>query len=206
LRIVNPPATEPPASRQQPRICLFGGTFDPVHLGHLAIARAAVDALALDVVRFLPCRTSPHKLHHQSAAADHRVAMLELATRGIPWAVIDRFDLDHSGPSYSWRTVLAMRDRHPGARLFWLLGGDQWRELPTWARPEILASQLEFIVAARDGAVDPRDGWTCHLLPAVHPASASVIRASAATGLRHDWLDPAVAAYLRDHRLYGISG
>lgn len=195
-------ATAPPTSSPQPRLCLFGGTFDPVHLGHLAVAGAAVQALGLDQVRFLPCQVSPHKLDRPAATADHRLAMLELATRGIPWAVVDRFELAHSGPSFSWRTALALRERNPDARLFWLVGGDQWQDLPTWAHPEILAATLEFIVVARGAAVAPRPGWTSHLLAAVHPASASAIRASAAGHLRDDWLAPAVAAYIRAHHLY----
>ncbi len=187
----------------RPRLALYGGTFDPVHLGHIAVARAAVEALALDQVRFLPCRVSPHKLGRSTAPARHRLAMLRLATRALPWAAVDPLELDRPGPSYSWQTALATRARHPQARLFWLLGGDQWEELPDWARPEILAATLEFIVVARGGSVQPRPGWTSHALPAAHPASASAIRASAATGLRDDWLDPAVARYLRRHRLYG---
>lgn len=200
------PAPPPPGRGEPLRLCLYGGTFDPVHLGHVSAARAAVEALALDRVLFLPCRVSPHKQDRRSAAPDHRLAMLELAIRRLPWAGIDRFELDQPAPSYSWRTVLATRERFPDARLFWLLGGDQWRDLPTWVRPEILARELEFIVVARDGEVARRQGWTCHHLPPVHPANASAIRASAPVGLRSDWLDPAVAGYIREHRLYGRPG
>ncbi len=192
-----------PAPQTEPsRLCLFGGSFDPVHLGHIAIARAAVDALALDQVRFLPCRISPHKRCHTPSDPAHRYAMLELATADLPWAVIDRFDLDAPEPSYSWRTALAMRDRFPNARLFWLVGGDQWHDLPRWARPEILASTLEFIVVARGAEIEPRSGWSFHVLPAAHPASASGIRANAAQKLRSDWLHPAVARYIQKHRLF----
>lgn len=195
-----PPAADP---RPRPRLCLFGGTFDPVHLGHLAIACAAKSALALDEVRFLPCRISPHKLDRRSASAVDRVTMLHLATRGLPWAVVDPLELEQPGPSYSWQTATTFRTQHPQARLFWLVGGDQWRELPTWARPDLLAATLEFIVVARDGVIEPRPGWISHALPATHPASASAIRASAAAGtLRTDWLDPAVADYLAEHQLY----
>ncbi len=192
-----------PAPACPPRICLFGGTFDPVHLGHTAAAELALRQLQLDQVRFLPCRISPHKLGRSSAAAGHRLAMLELALQGIGWAQIDRFDLDQPEPSYSWRTVLAMRERFPDARLFWLLGGDQWDDLPDWSRADLLAATLEFIVVRRGAAPRPRPGWICHPLDAVHPASATEIRDSAPAGLRADWLAPPVAAYIRRHRLYG---
>ena len=184
------------------RICLFGGTFDPVHLGHIAAAGLAVRELALDQVRFLPCRISPHKLGTRSAAAGHRRAMLDLTIQGLDWAVVDRFDLEQPEPSYSWRTALAMRERFPEARLFWLVGGDQWDELPDWSRPELLAETLEFIVVRRGTEPKPRPGWTCHPLDAVHPASASAIRESVSSGLRAEWLAPGVAEYVRKHRLY----
>jgi len=192
-----------PAPSGTPRICLFGGTFDPVHLGHTAAAELALRQLGLDQVRFLPCRISPHKLGSRSAAAEHRLAMLELALHGIGWARIDRFDLDQPEPSYSWRTVLAMREQFPEARLFWLLGGDQWDDLPDWSRADLLAGTLEFIVVRRGPPPGPRPGWTCHPLDAVHPASATRIRDSAPAGLRTDWLAPEVATYIRRHHLYG---
>lgn len=189
--------------RSQRRICLFGGTFDPVHLGHVAAAGMAVRELSLDQVRFLPCRISPHKLASTSAPAEQRVAMLELALQNIDWAEVDRFDLEQPEPSYSWRTAVAMRERFPDARLFWLVGGDQWDDLPAWKNPELLAEMLEFIVVRRGSEPVDRPGWTSHPLPAVHAASATSIRDSAAGGLRSDWLHPGVAAYIRSHHLYG---
>jgi len=184
------------------RICLFGGTFDPVHLGHTAAAESAVRELQLDQVRFLPCRISPHKLEGRAATAAHRVAMLELATRGLAWAVIDRFDLEQPEPSYSWRTALAMRRQFPDARLFWLVGGDQWDELPTWSRARLLAETVEFIVVRRGPEPTGRPGWTSHFLSQVHEASGTGIRSHAGGLLPAGWLHPAVAGYIRSHRLY----
>lgn len=190
-------------AKPEPRIALFGGSFDPVHLGHLEIARRAVEAMNLDQIRFLPCRISPHKSRRPAPAAD-RLAMLRLAIEGIPWAELDDFDLRDDGPSYSHLTVAAMSRRFPTARLFWLLGRDQWEALPRWEQPERLAAALEFIVPSRDGDPLPRAGWTLHPLrgPA-HPASATEIRESARNGpLRTDWLPAAVADYIVRHRLY----
>lgn len=184
------------------RICLFGGTFDPVHPGHTSAAESAVRELQLDQVRFLPCRISPHKLDRSAAAAEHRLAMLELAIQGLEWAVIDRFDLEQPEPSYSWRTVLAMRKRYPDARLFWLVGGDQWDELPTWRRADLLAETLEFIVVRRGPEPAGRPGWTSHFLPAVHPASGTEIRGHGEDPIPSGWLHPAVARYIEDHQLY----
>lgn len=185
------------------RIGLFGGTFDPVHLGHLEIARRSVEALDLDEVRFLPCRISPHKTSTPPASGEDRVAMLELAVRELPWAVVDDFELRSPPPSYSYLTAGEMRRRFPRARLFWILGRDQWEALPSWREPARLASLVEFIVFARDGAPVPRPGWDMHPLDAAQPASATAIRESVRQGTpRSDWLPPQVEDYIRGHRLY----
>ena len=186
------------------RIALFGGTFDPIHLGHVEIARRARELLDLDEVRFLPCHTSPHKTGMTSAPAADRLEMVRIATRGLPWATLDDFDLVRPGPAYSFETAEEMARRFPGAGLFWLMGADQWRALPRWKEPERLAERVEFIVFARDGAPEPHPEWHMHCLAGSHPASATAIRNSlAAEGPRHRWLDPAVADYIRSRRLYG---
>lgn len=189
------------------RIALFGGTFDPIHLGHLQIAADARQALDLDQVRFLPCHISPHKLDVRSAPPDARLEMVRLATAELPWAVADDHDLTCPQPAYSWRTAEEMAQRFPGARLFWLMGADQWRALPRWQHPARLAAVVEFIVFARDGQpgppVDP--AWRLHFLPGTHPASATAIRAALAAGDESEtqaWLPPAVAAFIREKGLY----
>ena len=85
------------------RIALFGGTFDPIHLGHVEIARRAKELLDLDEVRFLPCHTSPHKIGVSSAPAADRLEMARLATRDLPWAVVDDFDLSRPPPRIPMR-------------------------------------------------------------------------------------------------------
>ncbi len=181
------------------RIGLFGGTFDPVHLGHIHLAGLARDALRLDEIRFIPCRISPHKSGGDPASAADRLAMLEIATRGMPWAVVDDSELTRPGPSFSYRTAEEMAGKFPGARLFWIMGGDQWRALPKWERPERLAAAVEFAVLPRGGPVpEPRPGFRLHVIPGGHPASATAIRA----GNAPDFLDPAVAAWISDHGIY----
>lgn len=183
---------------------LFGGTFDPVHLGHIHLATLARDALGLDAVRFLPCQISPHKAGRQPAAGEDRLEMLRLATAGLPWAVVDDCELRRAGPSYSYQTAEAMRAGLPGDRLFWLMGADQWDALPRWRHPERLAACVEFIVLARGGVVpEARAGYRLHVVAGAHPASATGIRESlAAGGDGGGWLDPAVAAFIRERRLY----
>lgn len=193
-----------PATMTEPRrIALFGGTFDPVHLGHLHLAATARAAFALDEVRFIPCRISPHKLDTVPTPATDRLAMLRLATEGLPWAVVDDLETRREGPSFSWQTADAIRAACPEARLFWIMGVDQWKVLLTWAEPQRLASRVEFIVFSRGEPPRPRAGFTLHPLACDHPASATRIREDFAAGAGGSpWLHSEVARYISRHRLY----
>jgi nicotinate-nucleotide adenylyltransferase len=185
------------------KIALFGGTFDPVHHGHIHLARSAREKLHLDEVRFLPCRISPHKLDLMPTSAEDRLEMLRLATANLPWAVVDDFEIRREGPSYSWQTAEAMAEKFPGTRLFWIMGGDQWRALSDWAEPRRLAACVEFIVCARGETPMPQDGCRLHVLDGGHPASATKIREAISRGqATQPWLDPAVSRWIRDHRIY----
>ncbi|MEY3897794.1 MAG: nicotinate (nicotinamide) nucleotide adenylyltransferase [Verrucomicrobiota bacterium] len=188
----------------QRKIALFGGTFDPVHLGHLHIARQAMDVLGLDEIRLLPCRISPHKASSQPASGEDRCEMLRLATAGLPWAVVDDFELHQEGPSYSYQTAETMAARFPEARLFWIMGGDQWDSLPKWKHPERLARCVDFIVVARGETPRPREGYRLHVIPSDgHPASATAIREAISRGkTNHPWLDPKVAEWIAAKKLY----
>jgi nicotinate-nucleotide adenylyltransferase len=186
------------------KIALFGGTFDPVHLGHIHLATLAREALDLDEIRFLPCRISPHKAGSQPASGEDRCEMLRLATEDLPWAVVDDFELHQPGPSYSYQTAEAMADRFPDARLFWIMGGDQWESLPRWKNPERLAEVVEFIVLARGDVPQFREGYRLHLVPDTgHPASATTIREAVSNGeTNHPWLDPKVAEWIAEMKIY----
>lgn len=185
------------------RIALFGGTFDPVHAGHLHLAAAAREALGLDEVRFIPCRISPHKAGSEPTPAAERVEMLRLATADLLWVVVDETEVLREGPSYSWQTAEEMKARFPDARLFWIMGTDQWRALPDWARPERLAACVEFVVFSRGETPEPRDGYVLHALPGGHPASATEIRRAIAAGETPGrWLHPAVARHITRRGLY----
>jgi nicotinate-nucleotide adenylyltransferase len=186
------------------RIGLFGGTFDPVHLGHLAAAEAARISCSLDEVRFIPCRISPHKTSAAPTPAADRIAMLSLATKDLPWAVTDDVETKREGPSFSWQTAEEIHRLLPGAELFWIMGTDQWKKLPTWAHPEILAQRVTFAVVHRDGsAPSPMDGYSLIPVPCSHPASASTIRNEITRDPNpRGWLPPAAATYIHEHGLY----
>jgi len=183
-----------PASR---KIGLFGGTFDPVHLGHLHLAGLARETLDLDEVRFIPCKISPHKTGSQPASPEDRLEMLELATAGLPWAVVDNIELTSDRPNFSYRTAELLHEQFPNDQLFWIMGGDQWDALPSWKHPEKLAGIVEFIVLARNDFPTPREGYRLHLVTGEHPASATEIR----NGFP-EYLAPEVQNWIQKHGLY----
>lgn len=184
------------------RVALFGGTFDPVHNGHVEVAANACKEFKLDLVIFIPCRQSPHKENGTLASEDDRLEMLELALTDSPWAAVSEIEMQLPPPSFSWITVEAMREIYPQSRLFWLMGSDQWTVIQSWARPTHLADLVEFIVHDRGEHPDPQPGFRAHFLSGDHPASATEIRSQTPDLLRSDWLHPNVERFIRSHGLY----
>ncbi len=176
------PVAAPPLRR--PRHCLFGGSFDPVHNGHLAMAESVRRQARISHVIFLPCHRSPHKPGRAPLPAENRVELLQLALTDCPWATISTFEVDRPGPSYSWQTATHFSQARPDIEWCWLLGGDQWEALDRWSHPEILARLLHFIVLPRAGhPVAPRKGFRATFLRDFdHPASATAVREAAAKG------------------------
>lgn len=219
------------ASRQ--RIGLLGGSFDPVHVAHLALGRAAAVALPLDEVRLIPTGRSWQKDAQQTAATD-RLAMVRIAlasaadaqaTPGVRWT-LDDIEVRREGPSYTVDTLIALRERlGPTAALILLLGSDQLRNLPTWHRWRELLDHAHIAVTRREqvplsdlpAAVD--DWFTTHgsdHLPDTPAGTIVTFRMAAiavsATGIRQQLargedpgalLPPGVLDYIRHHRLYG---
>lgn len=133
------------------RVGIFGGTFDPVHLGHLIIASEIRFALALERVLFVPAAQPPHKPERMVTADHHRLAMLELAIAGNPDFGISRVELERSGPSYTVDTLEILNRQLAPAGLVLLMGADSLRDLPTWREPGRIAERAELAVAQRPG-------------------------------------------------------
>jgi len=185
-------------------IGLFGGSFDPVHHGHLIVARVAAESLALDELRFLPAREQPFKQGRHGAPAADRAVMLELAVAGSPGFAIERTELDRPGPSYTVDTLEALRAREPAASLTLLLGADAAVELGAWHRAAELPRLARVIVFGRPGAPIPSSPLIAGsvAVPAVD-ISATEIRRRVRAGLPiRYWVPDAVAEYMVRHRLY----
>lgn len=184
------------------KACLFGGSFDPVHAGHVAIAAAAQAQCGLDRVVFLPAARSPFKEDGSGLFGDEvRLQMLREVTREAEWMEVSDLDLRLEAPSWSWRIVQAWRAERPEDELYWLLGTDQWELLHLWARPDYLAEQLTFIVYHRGEEPQPRAGVrACFLRGPELPMSSSAIRAALmGHGILPDgWLHPRVEKLARE--------
>lgn len=184
------------------RAAIFGGSFDPVHRGHLAMASLAREAAGLESVVFVPAAVSPFK-RGTVAGADERKAMLEiaLADEAMDWASVSEVELDRPGPSYSWETAASFQASEPSVEWHWILGTDQWEQIDRWAEPGRLRAALRFLVFTRAGtAVAARPGWRYREIPFDHPASSTAIRNDFEA--HRSWLTPGVADYARARDLY----
>lgn len=132
------------------RIGIFGGSFDPVHIGHLIAAEAAREQASLDRVLFMPAALPPHKLNRRLATATDRKAMLELATSGHPAFDVSSLELDRDRISYTVDTMRTLSSLFPRDRLVLLLGPDAFREFSAWREPEEIAQRAELVTVERD--------------------------------------------------------
>jgi nicotinate-nucleotide adenylyltransferase len=185
-------------------IGLLGGSFDPVHHGHLIVAQVAAEALGLECLRFVPAREQPFKHGRHSAPAADRAAMLALAVAGTPAFAVERAELDRPGPSYTVDTLRALRAREPEAEFTLLLGADAAAELPDWHDAPELPKLARIVVFARPGSAVPTVPWIDRAVevPAID-ISATEIRGRVREGrsIRY-WVPDAVAKYVVGHRLY----
>ncbi len=198
------------------RIGILGGTFNPVHLGHLVLAQDARERFELDRVLLVPCASPPHKDARDLAPAAHRLAMLEAAVEADPALEVSAIEIERGGVSWTVETLRELRARHPDADLVFVIGADTLRELRTWRRIEEIFTLCRFAVITRPGvapAGDPDElglpePQARRLLAAVVPGhdigiSSSDIRMRVAEGLAVRYLVPdTVALYIAEHRLY----
>ncbi len=196
--------------RRAPRVGIFGGTFDPPHLGHLALAEWARTTLRLDRVLFVPAGAPPHKRGGSRSSVKHRLAMTRLAVRGNPAFEVATVETRRRGPSWTADTVRALAAASPRARLHLLLGADMYATFDSWREPGEITSRAVLVVAPRPGARAPRRSrWAARGRGVVWLAnpgldvSSSALRSRARRGLSLRYLLPdSVARYVERHRLY----
>jgi nicotinate-nucleotide adenylyltransferase len=187
------------------KLGLLGGTFDPVHLGHLRAAETAREALALERVLFLAARQPPHRSGVVSSPLD-RYAMVCLATAGSPAFVPSDLELRREGPSYTVDTLRALAGEHPGDELVLIVGSDTFPEMPGWHDPEGILALCQVAVIDRPGSASaPAPGWdrVRRLEGPELPISSTLVRRLAGSGRSVRHLVPdAVADYISKRGLY----
>ncbi len=197
------------------RVAFFGGTFDPPHRGHVAIAKAAADAFALDRVLFAPAGRQPLKTEHVVSSFETRLALATLACAEDARFCASALDAprEDGRPNYTVDVLAELRESMPEATIFNLAGADSFRDIGKWREPDELLRLAEWIVVSRPGyALDDPEGHPLtaeqrarvHLLDAVHlDISATELRERLAAGeLCDDLLTAPVAGYIREHGLY----
>ncbi len=200
------------------RLGIFGGSFDPVHNGHLLLAECCCAQAQLDRVLLMPAAHSPHKLLSPQASDADRVAMLQLAIVGRPEFAVSSIEIDRGGVSYTVGTLRELAAREPGAELFLLLGADSLADLPSWREPAAICELALPLAVHRAGWPEPNFDalrgvasaeriaqMRSHQveMPAT-PVSSSAIRKQIADGgAWQEFVPPGVADYIAAQNLYG---
>jgi len=157
------------------RLGIYGGSFDPVHFGHLLLAECCREQLRLDEVWLIPAAVPPHKQSRERASGKARLEMLELALAGSEHLRASPLEIDRGGVSYTVETLAAIHQQQPAAALFLLLGADALHDLPTWREPARICELALPVVVHRGGAAEPN---LAALAPLVSPARLDEIRAA----------------------------
>jgi nicotinate-nucleotide adenylyltransferase len=206
--------TQYPSAPRERRIGILGGTFDPIHIGHLIIAEEARVALELERIVFVPARYSPLKSAAMAASAEDRCCMVQLAIADHPAFALSRVDLDRDGPSFTVDTLRAFKAEYgPQAKLYFILGMDSLCHLRAWRGPREIVQLARLVAIARPGyetdlAALERDipglSQATHVITSISLGiSATAIRQRVAQGLPIRYQVPAaVESYIRDHGLY----
>lgn len=184
--------------------CLFGGSFDPVHLGHGEMAAQVIEQLGVKKLVLVPCRISPFKQKSPPAPAEDRLEMLRRAAATLERTEVCSWELEQPGPSFSWQTVEYFLKKE-GGPLSWLMGADQWHQLTQWSRADYLAEQLTFIVFPRGNQpAEPRQGYRMKKIDFFSPVSSTEVR-SQISAQKDGWESlvlPTVAQWIKERGLY----
>lgn len=198
------------------RIGLFGGTFDPPHLGHLILAERCREAAALDEVRFLVSYQPPHKLDRTLSRFETRCEMVELAAAGQPAFRVERIEAELPPPSYTAETLRVLRERQPNDEFFLIIGGDSLVDLPGWYQPHRVIAQAGLIAVPRPGIPVPTAGDLARQMavsetvirltlvdsPLVEISSTEIRRRIEANRSIRFLVPRAVEEFIRERRLY----
>jgi nicotinate-nucleotide adenylyltransferase len=185
-------------------IGLFGGSFDPIHHGHLIVAQVALEALGLESLRFVPAREQPFKRGRHRSPPEHRAAMLSLAIAGNPAFAVERSELERPAPSYTVHTLEELGRRDAATQLVLLLGADAASELHAWHQAERIPQLARVVVFARPGASVPTSRVISRVIevPSIDVSATEIRRRVQRRRSIRYWVPDAVAEYITRHQLY----
>lgn len=198
------------------RIGIFGGSFDPPHIGHIQAAKQAIEALGLDRLLLIPAHIAPHKKTGVTAS-QHRLAMLRIAAEGLRNTVVSDVEICRDGLSYTWETVAQVRSQYPDAEIFLLLGSDMFLSFQNWKHPEKILTQATLAVfcrggkgekasvAAKKGELEAKGHKVVCLENKVVNISSTQVRRLLAFQCADDFLPAGVGDYIRAHGLYHVN-
>jgi nicotinate-nucleotide adenylyltransferase len=183
---------------------LLGGSFDPVHHGHLIVAQVALEQLGLEELRFVPAREQPLKRGRHHTSAEHRAAMLARAITGEPRFSLETIELNRAGPSYTVDTLQELHRREPEKVLVLFLGSDAAAELPAWHRADRLPELARVVVFARPGVPVPNSPLVSQVIhvPAIDISATAIRQRIRERRSVRYWVPDSVAEYISAHQLY----
>ncbi len=196
---------------------IFGGTFNPIHYGHLLIAECARAQFGLDRVIFIPTGQSPHKEYMGADMSQHRCEMTRLAIQGNPFFEISEYEIHNTGINYTWQTLKNFEQEYPGNELYFILGADSLFDFSGWRHPERIAKEAVILAAVRGvydtAAVDEQIRCLSGLYegdfrridsPGFDLSSQNIRTRIAAQAPVRYMVPEAVEAYIREHHLYKL--
>ena len=186
------------------KIGILGGTFDPIHLGHLKIARTALRELKLDKIVFIPCSTPPHKPINAITPAEHRLKMVRLAIEGHRNYELSDYEISRGGTSFSAETLSDFKESHPDDEIYFIIGSDSYLELSTW-KDNSRIPKLSTIAVVRRPSYDYKGlamGVVEIKMPPVNISSSRIRSALKQGGVITDFVPAKVASYISKHKLY----
>lgn len=188
------------------KVGLFGGTFNPPHIGHLIMANEVYATLDLAEIRFMPNAIAPHKEASKSATNEQRLHMVELAIQDVPYFSVETFEIERGGVSYTYETMRVMSEREPDVEFYFIIGGDMIDSLHTWYRIDDLMSLVQFVGVKRPGS-EAKTSYNVQMVeaPEINLSSTFIRKRLQQNGSLQFLLSTAVEAYIRKEGLYGAT-
>lgn len=186
------------------KVGILGGTFNPPHIGHLMMANEVYHALELDEVRFMPNAIAPHKKREDASTDENRLHMLEILVAPYKEFTVETIELERGGISYTYDTMVALKEREPDVEFYFIIGGDMIDSLPSWHRIDELIEIVQFVGLSRPGSAS-KSPYNVMMVeaPEIHLSSTLIRERFAKGGTLRFLLPTEVEAYIRKEGLYG---